>query len=384
MILDYKVLIVLDSNIIIRDFWMKGQSFEYLRTHMFIGHTLVIPEIVVEEVVNHFSKRADEVIEKVRIDETPKSLAKFHRIYGETSIPAHSDPKLLTKRYEKFLFDTVEECGGFIAETPEIPQDLLISRSIQRKKPFSGGDKGYRDTLIWYTILSLLDKNTLLSFVTNNTHDFFAEDGKIHSELLAEAVTKLDNKEQIKFHKSLDEIIALFDSNGESSSDAFRRALISDGYQGFDIWFWVEENLHDLLPEDGLGDVNWSGLPYHTENPILVELEEIVALDIPRTQKITQGIVRVSCDFAIIGHFQCDIFMASWHRIVSKNQLVDVYDDDENEDHWNSVVIRSVGTFHMIMDFDLYLRLPVKAEIQCLEHWNDYPEAKFSDEYSEE
>ena len=379
-----KFYLVLDTNVIYQDFWMQGEAFQYLRSHVFAGHSLIIPEVVMDETVNHFSKLAENALARAKRKTSEKSIGAFQRIYGLGAIPEHSDSKLAVKRYRSLLEQVIADSNGFVAQTPSISQSIIYKRSLEGKKPFSAsGDKGYRDTLIWFTLLDLFDDNTYITFITNNSGDFCADNSnELHADLIEDVRQKVPIS-HLKIQRSLDEFISSIDSDGEASAQAFVRALISGGFHGFDLWNWVEKNLIDLLPDDEQGDPNWAGLAWAAENPLLREIEEIVSLDIPRSKMVAANIVRISCDFALVGHYEVDVFFYSWRNSISKKQMIDEWYDFDESRYYQSPLIRTVGTYILIMDFDLKQRHPVKVEVRCLNHWSKYPEAYFSDEVEE-
>ncbi len=166
----------------------------------------------------------------------------------------------------------------------------------------------------------------------------------------------------------------------QTNPELFRRSLIRGDYDGFNIRHWLYDNLKKLLPEDGLEDVNWAGLPYGAENPILLDIEEIIAFDVPRAERVSDDVIRFSCDFAMIGEFQCDILLDSWEGVVPEHQLVQAFDVDPDENYFTEVVVRQVGTFLVMIDFDVRRNTPLRAQLRCLEHWRTYPEEPMVDE----
>jgi galactose mutarotase-like enzyme len=63
----------------------------------------------------------------------------------------------------------------------------VVKRAIKLVKPFTGQEKGYRDTLIWLSFLSYLKDNDIegdVAFITNNKHDFFEVKEKTDLEVV--------------------------------------------------------------------------------------------------------------------------------------------------------------------------------------------------------
>ena len=61
------------------------------------------------------------------------------------------------------------------------------------KKPFNVNEKGYRDSLIWESVKSLISKDNAhietsleVVFITGNYKDFLTDEGDFHDDLLSE------------------------------------------------------------------------------------------------------------------------------------------------------------------------------------------------------
>lgn len=96
---------------------------------------------------------------------------------------------------------------------PAIPHEAVITRAIERRKPFDAqGRNGYRDTMIWYTLLDWIGhlpvpaEGLTVYFVSNNTNDF-AEGtpprlhaqlaGDLHEGVTVTLVPKLDDLQSL-------------------------------------------------------------------------------------------------------------------------------------------------------------------------------------------
>ena len=145
--------IVLDSNVLISDYWLRSPSFLLLRE--FLGRakaTLVVPKIVLEEVVNHHredlaklkSEIRDTVREAGRLLRNVKGSAKW---WVEISKTDSADP------YEKFLSAELAAMKAKVPDYANIPHADVVSRDLRRRKPFQQSGKGYRDALLWETIV---------------------------------------------------------------------------------------------------------------------------------------------------------------------------------------------------------------------------------------
>jgi hypothetical protein len=145
---------------------------------------IIIPELVARE--RYYQKTSA----------LQKDFQSFFHIFKEFEHPLYDE---LFKVYEKlptivenFGLKTLSQNKVKITE-PFNPKylDRIISKTIHHEAPFEQNDKGFKDTLIWYSILEYAKKNTVKEktfwvFFTNDKvfnfdvlkKEFFKETGK--------------------------------------------------------------------------------------------------------------------------------------------------------------------------------------------------------------
>jgi len=177
------LIIVLDTNILCKDFYMQGAQLSLLRQ---LGG-IVIPEIVFDEILN----KHREVVEK-NGNELIKKVEEYQKV---THVPiavnvsdCYSEEH---KLYEQFLINILLENSAYPPEGyPQVSHKEVVKRSLLRKKPFKvDGRSGYRDYLVWRTVLDIVKQSEEdVHFISENTADF--GDGqdkrKLHPDLLDE------------------------------------------------------------------------------------------------------------------------------------------------------------------------------------------------------
>lgn len=134
---------------------------------------LVVPDLVIQECVQTYS----EFFQRQK-PELERSLGTFRRM----GLLALSDSPELPKEleaarssYEKDLRSILEEAGARIPPTPQVPHEKVIRRSLSRRKPMARSEKGYRDTLIWETVLLEAASIDEVAFLSTNHKDFADE-----------------------------------------------------------------------------------------------------------------------------------------------------------------------------------------------------------------
>ncbi|WGT34681.1 PIN domain-containing protein [Pseudomonas atacamensis] len=178
--------IYVDTNIFYNDWFMRQSNFRYFFHYIANeNEELLISKVVCEEVENIRRREALEAIQKIKNE--LKSLTKL--------LPQPLAPDLSTA--ENFEFDFIEHledrCDNLeLLEYEEVSHREVVARALTNKKPFSDGEKGYRDTLIWLSLVHHLKKTKYkgeVVFLTNNTSDFFEKKGSelaLHKDLVSD------------------------------------------------------------------------------------------------------------------------------------------------------------------------------------------------------
>jgi predicted nucleic acid-binding protein len=183
--------IVLDSNIIMADFWMESTNFTILFESARNGSIeIYIPEVVVGEVKNKYSQRLLKSKNDIKTE-----LNKFNKLskqnIGEILVEQNIDDAI--DRYNKYFDKIVEDNKIQILTYPKVSHKYIAEKAMKKTKPFNANEKGYRDNLIWENIKDLLTDEELavafpeLVFISNNHKDFTENNTRNpHPELLKE------------------------------------------------------------------------------------------------------------------------------------------------------------------------------------------------------
>lgn len=180
------MIVVLDTNVFWNKFRFQDASMRILIEHVrTAGFSLVVPEVVVLETVNQVrekisaaAKANNDRIQKLR-RETGASIA---------SLISEDDIDREVAKYDQFLRNLLREAAADVPMIPNVSHEAIVRRDLLRQKPFSASGKGYRDALIWETILGVAKtRPESIAFVSSNTDDF-ADDAKenLHPDLVAD------------------------------------------------------------------------------------------------------------------------------------------------------------------------------------------------------
>ena len=179
----HDLIIVLDTNIFCRDFYARGTQMQLL---LKMGN-IIVPEIVFDETLNKHSEKIREAGSMVQ-----KKVEEYNRLaYDQIKIDFEEKYVDEDMRYETFLTDLLLAHGGYPPESyPNVEHKIIVARALARKKPFKpDGREGYRDYLVWRTVLEIVKHYTEpIHFVSENPKDFADERDKkkLHPDLLEE------------------------------------------------------------------------------------------------------------------------------------------------------------------------------------------------------
>lgn len=174
--------VFLDSNIFFNHWYLESSQlrllFHYLNNE---GYTLLVSSLVVEEVENKhrsLARGAYAAMEK----EANTISALFPK--NKVSLPPLSDmPVYELERQLKDRVDFISRVGY-----ENISQSMVVQRAMSSRRPFQANEKGYRDTLIWLSLLQYLKEEDIdgdVAFITTNINDFMGADkSSFHPDLL--------------------------------------------------------------------------------------------------------------------------------------------------------------------------------------------------------
>ncbi|MBM3715523.1 MAG: hypothetical protein FJW64_07285 [Actinobacteria bacterium] len=184
--------VVLDTNALHSDPWLTSDTGEKLTTLAQHGKcSIVYPQVVVDELLRQRREAADRGHKAAE-----KGLREMAKA-GVDVTKTQADLEAAFARIEIELKDAftavLAKANVGAAPVPSVSASDLLERDLERRRPFMevGEAKkksvGFRDTLIWETVLEMLaaDQDMTGVFVTDDK-GFLSEDGDLHPDLLAD------------------------------------------------------------------------------------------------------------------------------------------------------------------------------------------------------
>jgi hypothetical protein len=173
----YDVYLLIDTNIFFDNYFLRGNKFLALKNMIRKTNSkILMPTIVIDEVKKKYKETLDR--QQDRIDEINKKYPDM--------LTQNKTTKELMAEYDKLWNKQLK--GSIVIDSSKVSMKSLIERSLSKRHPFTETGKGFRDALIWESILLFLNntsrnKNPLV-VITDNKTDF--GDGCLFDDLQQE------------------------------------------------------------------------------------------------------------------------------------------------------------------------------------------------------
>lgn len=236
--------LVFDTNAFVQDLALEGHAFQLLLLHLNVVTDLVaLPIVVLQETANKY----EESLSKVASD-AKKASERFERLTG-TALE-QPDPRVVAESISHYRAKLISKFGDLAEELPypSVDHEAVVQRAILRRRPFQDSGAGYRDTIIWESILEIADRPDIDSivFITNNSKDFLTE-GRLAPDLV----------EDLRGRGHSDSIVhpygtvkALVDAEILPSIEQFSevaRLIEKRSIPGLDFDAWLQDALFDSV-----------------------------------------------------------------------------------------------------------------------------------------
>lgn len=269
--------VTIDTNIFYQDFNLISPHFKVFLDHLdTIPATLHVSEVVIDEVVNKYQESLKRTVSD--IEKAESTLRKGLGIRLDSKLP---EIKTSVDIYRKELIDKLKSHNVDLLKYPETPHNVIVQRIFEKKLPFKGGEKGYRDFLIWESIRKLvLWGHEQVIFLTNNTTDFGS--GKYVSE---EYQDNFSRPENFRIITSIQKFNDEFIYPKLKKLDVLKSKLQKKQIDGFEIKEWINDRLVGLIRDIELEDI-LLGFPQGAGRIWVSEILEVHDFDIKSVREI--------------------------------------------------------------------------------------------------
>ncbi|MGN7187517.1 PIN domain-containing protein [Microbacterium enclense] len=213
--------VVLDTNAVHRDPWLTRDDAPKL-VHLASSGTceIVYPRVVIRELTRQRVERAREAHDAASAGVTQM---------GAAGISVAETATLLQNAHDRIEADIDDAFDAVLSKTgirdlpiPKVSTTDLLDRDLGRRRPFLEIEQGktrkslgFRDVLIWESVLELLEESDPGDMVLFATFDggFLADDKKaLHSDLLGDLARLGIPQERVRLARGIPEAISLVES----------------------------------------------------------------------------------------------------------------------------------------------------------------------------
>ena len=336
------MIVVLDTTETFSDIRLDGPNCQLLKTYLTRTRSrLAIPQIVVEETINHFREQLAE-----RIESASSSHRDIGRMLGESSavVTLKINKTKAVEDFRTYLNLQIRGLGGAVIPYGKVEISDLVSRSLGRRRPFdTNGQRGFRDAVLWESVLKEvipgLQDNEPVALVTRNSKDFGKE-----PELFSDLQQDFRPDVHVRLFNGLQSFVDKEVKPNLEKLEAIHREIVQGQFKTFSLGVFLAgsiDSLHRAIDEY----VRWypdlgTLIPYLSEEfhsqhlqrlepaPILAGVSEVWRVD---SERIAVGIEAI---------FEGDVvFQMRTKEVVRNGNQLHIQHKDE--------------PFHIVGSFDL-------------------------------
>lgn len=279
------MFVFIDSNIFVKNY----DVFDTIAFQRFSRHfpekliTVGISQVSIFEIFKNHELDVTREIES--FDKQIKNLNKH--LVNKLPYSLIKDLPTEIVNYQNYFQNQIDKYDIKVFRTPNISHDEILKYSITQRKPFDSKDNGYKDFLIWVTIVETLKKSTRPVVLISNDSDF--SNGKLlHDDLLKHLKDNGIDHTRVTLCKSLSEF------NESYLKDVYdlveTKTLFESPKKVREFYDYVQEEINQLSYNENLLEHNINLDPRfnsaYIEDLHFLDDFKILSLDIVGTDSI--------------------------------------------------------------------------------------------------
>ena len=277
--------LVIDSSILVGEGFGKSAHLSaLLSSSQATGHTVYVPTVALEEAVARYRRSLEDDLQKIS---TP-----VRRISGLLDRSVHDsiariDPEAETLTFRQRLVDQLRNADAKILDYPSTPHKDLASRAISRRRPFDRKGSGYRDSLIWQSVLELAPNVGEDIVLVSSDKDFADDQNLLHGDLKEDLENLGFSASKVTLSDNLLDLVDKYvrPKLGAAPWDPEIQILTKRGINLQDALGMIVQDAclgEELEPRD-------LGFPHEYESPSLDLVESIFDLKVVSTRNLASN-----------------------------------------------------------------------------------------------
>lgn len=360
-----KILVIFDSTVIVANYHLLGPNFTALLGAINEGGVeLAVPAIVIEEAVNKFKEK---LLKNLKNGQDALKEISF-LIRHEQPFPINSDElKSMVDHYKTGLSDRLSKLNASILPYDEIPHSAIVTRSLDRRKPFSGGGKGYRDALLWESILRGVGGNyKKIILISGNTSDFGKKEERpkgphydFHEDYQEDITNNFDPC-PVFLCKDIESFNQKYTFPNLSQAVQIRLDLEKGALEGLILEDWLGDKLDDIAfslqnSEESLVD-SLGFNPGDISNLFFIHNQLVSSIEIDNVYELTDNLIIIECGFVCQFLARCDLSKTAFLKL---SQIISITMSVEEWHDENALVNMFINLpVHIIIEYNTALKDP--------------------------
>ena len=317
---------VLDANTVIAEqYGASAHMRALLSASSAVGFQVHLPKVALEEIAAKYERELSK-----NAKEADKSLSRLSWLLGRSiDSPVDGfDSKEETESFRKRLLSHLGMTESRIIDYPDTPHETLVKRATSRNRPFDDNGSGYRDALIWESVLELAQQVKGPIVLVTKDKDFREGSSNLHGDLIKD-LERLGLPED-KVILATD-LAGLVDQHvrpnlGKLPWESPLQFLARDGF-----------NLADSIALILLGAFSgkeWEqpelGIPWEYESPTLDMIADVSGLTVLDVRQLNSSEVLVKVEANVIAEFVVLVYKPDWHTSDDRGIIVVEFDRNDH------------------------------------------------------
>lgn len=301
-------IVFLDTTALYADLSMSGVHFRILFAGVqHLKVELMVSQVTLDEAARHFGDRRQKAVDDLRA-----AYRELLRI-GELGL---GEPNVDVVGFYPFLDREHWRVAPTVLPYPDVTHEALVDRDLSRRKPFTDKGKGYRDALIWLSLVEALRRAggpKRVALVSGNSKDF-TENDMLHADLASDLRAKGAPEHAITVFASLDQLTNQHVLKGLPTVEQMRVKLETGRLEegGFNLGAWLDEHFADLIPFHQLRGVAFSDSAAVNWEIRFANYEGLTAFSVDDVRQVDDALFRVR----VTGHVKVSYFIRNPRALI--------------------------------------------------------------------
>lgn len=238
------------------------------------------------------------------------------------------------KDYTKIIHGQIKKLGIKTIPYPTVAHNDLVKRDLARKRPFQESGKGYRDALIWASVINICEKPSdifnepKLIFINKNHKDFCKPDFSLHPDLKEDLVNNGINENHIRVVEDID----IFLNNYIKPKQKILEDILDElnahkQYKGIDLNNETKNRLSKFLLHRDFSEN--SPFRQEFENPSIAGIDE-PSIEVTDVRQISNDEVLIEMNVEVDCEFDFYIFKSD-AMCMDEDELPYIWNNDWNK-----------------------------------------------------